>query len=100
MRGFFMVSVLAAAFATSAAAQDGKALYDQHCKKCHGATGTPSAVMTKKFPKLKAFDLTKSDADITKAFVDGKGDDMKGFGSKIESAADRKALLAYIRTLK
>ena len=40
----------------SAAAQapDGQALYSQHCRKCHGATGTPTARMAEMYPELKA----------------------------------------------
>lgn len=106
MRTIFVLGVLAASLSTSAAAQgaDGKALYDQHCKKCHGATGKPSEVMKKKFDKMEAFDAAffakRSDADVIKAIDKGTKDQkMKGFADKMK-ADEMAAVAKYMRTLK
>lgn len=35
---------------------DGKTVWDQSCKKCHGAKGTPAAAMQRMMPKLPVLD--------------------------------------------
>jgi mono/diheme cytochrome c family protein len=104
MRSIFVLGVLVAALSSRATAQDGKALYDEHCKKCHGATGKPSAPMKKKYEKIEAFDAAffskRTDEQMVKVLVDGKGDNMKSFKDKLTTDADRKAVVAYLHTLK
>ena len=91
---------LSAAGAT-AGAQDGKALYGEQCKKCHGATGTPAAAMVKKFKKLAVLDaklLEKvSEDSIVAVVTKGKGD-MKALTDKM-SAADIKAVSKYVKEM-
>ncbi|MBW7933600.1 MAG: cytochrome c [Gemmatimonadaceae bacterium] len=86
-----------------AQAPDGKALYDLHCKKCHGPTGQPSAAMKKLLPELPLWDSTffaaRSDDDIVKVLTVGKGKNMKPFASLL-TPEEMKALAQYIRTLK
>ena len=91
MRAFLFAGVLAAAVSTSAAAQaDGKVLYNDLCKKCHGALGTPTKPMATKFPKMLPFNDAKSAtskgsvADVVSILAKGKGADMKAFGDKLK----------------
>lgn len=102
MRSFLLFSVLSAALATSAAAQDGKALYDAHCKKCHGITGAPSASIKKMNPKIEAFDAAflakRTDQDLEKQIAEGKGK-MKPFKDKMKPE-ETAAVAKYMRTLK
>jgi len=102
MRSFFLLGALAAAVTTSAAAQDGKALYEANCKKCHGATGAPSAAIKKMNPKIEVFDAAffakRTDADLAKQIADGK-DKMKPFKDKLKPE-EIAAVAKYTRTLK
>jgi len=98
-----VLGVLLAASATVASAQgaDGKALYEANCKKCHGATGAPSAAIKKMNPKIEAFDAAffakRSDADLVKGIAEGK-DKMKPFKDKMKPD-EISAVAKYIRTL-
>lgn len=102
MRSILMVGIMAAAFATTAAAQDGKAVYEANCKKCHGATGKPSDAIKKMNPKIETFDAAffakKTDAEMSKAVGEGKGK-MKPFNDKLKPE-EIAAAVKYIRTLK
>ncbi len=100
------IAILAVA-ALSARAADGKALYGEHCAKCHGANGNGDTKMGK---KLGAKDYTdakvqaelKDDA-AAKAIKDGvKDKDGKQVMKPAEGLSDDdiKALVAYMRTLK
>ena len=75
MRSFFLIGALTLAASTAAAqGADGKALYDQHCKKCHGATGKPSDGIKKMNPKIETFDAAffakRADADLVGLCLD------------------------------
>jgi mono/diheme cytochrome c family protein len=103
MRTFFMLFGLAAAAATTWAAdvKAGQAAYDKSCKSCHGADGTPNAAIAKmmkvEMRDLKSPDVqATSDDDLKKAITDGKGK-MKPIASASASAAD---IVAYLRTWK
>lgn len=102
MRAFLLIGVLAAAVSTRAAAQDGKALYLTHCKKCHGETGKPSDGIKKMNPKIETLDAAflgkLKDAEVIKGITDGKGK-MKPFSEKM-TAEEIAAVAKYIRTLK
>lgn len=102
MRAFLLIGVLAAAMSTRAAAQDGKALYLAHCKKCHGETGKPSDAIKKMNPKIETFDAaffaTRTDAQLAKGITDGKGK-MKPFKDKL-TPEEIAAVAKYTRALQ
>jgi mono/diheme cytochrome c family protein len=78
---------------------DGAAIYKTKCTPCHGADGSGQTPVGKnlKVRDLRSPEVKKlTDADIAKVLTDGKGKMPK---SKLE-AADVKAVVAYIRTLK
>ncbi len=93
--------------ALTAAAADGKALYDKDCAKCHGEDGKGETKMGK---KLGAKDYTdakvqaelKDDA-AAKAIKEGyKGADGKTVMKPAEGLSDEdvKALVAHMRSFK
>jgi mono/diheme cytochrome c family protein len=101
------VFVLLAAAARPAAGQepaapapDGKALYEQHCRRCHGATGTPSERMVGMYETLKPLSqLTGVSADsIVTLLVVGGTEGMKSYKDKL-TAAELKAVAEYTLTL-
>ncbi|HEV2208460.1 MAG TPA: cytochrome c [Verrucomicrobiae bacterium] len=105
-----LVTIALAAFALaalSASAAGGKALYGEHCAKCHGADGKGN---TKMGQKLGAKDYTdaKVQADLkdeaaTKAIKEGlKEKDGKVLMKPAEGLSDDevKALVAYMRSFK
>lgn len=79
---------------------DGKALYEQHCRKCHGATGTPSERMTEMYATLKPLSqMTGVSADsIVTLLVAGGTEGMKSYKDKL-TAAELQAVAAYTLTL-
>ena len=93
---------LSGAVGYAADAKAGQAIYDQSCKGCHGADGTPNAAMAKAMKvdmkDLKSAEVqTRSDADLKKVITDGQGK-MKPIASVTGSSADD--VVAYIRTWK
>lgn len=78
---------------------DGKALYDENCKKCHGAIGTPPKAMKAKFPKIEVFDPAffahRTDDSVVVILTKGKGQDMKSFKDKL-SHEQMEAVAKYI----
>jgi mono/diheme cytochrome c family protein len=70
----------------------GYQLFDRNCAHCHGddAHGDEG-------PDL--YDLTKSDAHISKVIREGVKNEMPKFGKKFNDA-DIQALLAFLHTLK
>lgn len=101
-----MTAVLLAASAalSTAAAQasDGKAIYNENCRKCHGVIGTPPKTMKTKYPKIATFDeefvAKRSDDSVVKVLIRGKGDDMKSFKDKM-TPDEMKAVAKYVREL-
>lgn len=86
----------------SAQGPDGKALYDEHCKKCHGVLGTPPKTMKTKYPKIATFDAAfiakRTDDSVVKVLTKGKGEDMKSFKDQM-SAPEMAAVAKYVREL-
>jgi mono/diheme cytochrome c family protein len=82
----------------------GKEMWAKHCKSCHGSKGLGDGP---KAASLKTFPGDFSSAEF-QAFTDGelfyrtdKGrDEMPGYEKKIPAAADRWALVAFMRTMK
>ena len=80
---------------------DGKALYAEHCARCHGTDGRGRTALGRTF---KCPDLTssktqgRSDSRFRSAIKNGRGN-MPAFAKKL-SAQDILALIAYIRSLK
>lgn len=96
--------VLTAAAAGRAAAQapDGKALYNENCKKCHGVVGHPPKTMLAKFPKIYTFDsafvAARSDDSVVKILTKGKNEDMVSFKDKLKPD-EMRAIAKYLREL-
>jgi mono/diheme cytochrome c family protein len=86
----------------SADATAGKELYGKKCASCHGTAGEGKASIAKTM-KVEMRHLgskevqAKSDADLKKDILEGKGK-MKGVTGIDAKAADD--LVAYMRTLK
>lgn len=107
MRGQAAAVVIGAALAlttwarpAAAQAPDGQALFQQNCRKCHGATGTPTARMAEMYPELKPFSqMTGVSADsVVTLMVNGAGKEMKSFKDKL-TADEMKAVAQYVLTL-
>lgn len=81
---------------------DGKALFDAHCKKCHGPTGKPSAAMKRLLPELPVWDAAffaqRSDEQIIQVITNGKGRNMKPLRDVLKPE-EVLAVAKYIRTL-
>jgi mono/diheme cytochrome c family protein len=91
-------------FAAAATVQQdpaGKAPYEENCRKCHGAIGTPPKAMQAKFPKIATFNaaffVTHSADSVVTILTKGKNADMKSF-KDILSHAQMVAVASYIRT--
>ncbi len=84
------------------ATPDGAALYRQHCKTCHGSTGTPPQRMLAKYKDLptldSAFIAARSDDSLVVVIRDGIGRDMKPFKEKL-TAQEIAAVAQFLRTL-
>lgn len=104
MPSLIAIGMLAAALSVRGPVQDpdGKALFDVHCRKCHGATGSPSAAMKKLLPELPVWDASffaqRSDDQLVQILRNGKGRNMKPFRDVL-SPEEVLAVAKYIRTL-
>jgi mono/diheme cytochrome c family protein len=87
-----------------AQAPDGKALYEENCRKCHGVRGIPPKAIKEKFPKVQMLDdafLAKvSDDSLVKVMMKGvgKAEDMKSFKDKM-TPAEMAAVAKYVREI-
>jgi cytochrome c553 len=98
-----VISVLAA---WAAQAEDGKALFEKECVKCHGADGKGQTKMGQKlgakdYTDPKVQDALKDD-EAVKAIKEGLKKDDKTLMKPAEGLTDDqiKGLVAYIRTFK
>lgn len=86
----------------SAQAPDAKELYVEHCKKCHGALGTPPQTMKMRYKKIPTFNagfVAKiSEDSIVKVLTKGKSEDMISFKLRL-SPAEITAVARYVREL-
>ncbi len=105
-QGCVFAAILAVTWGAAAAAAqvpDGPALYQQHCRACHGAKGVPSQRMLSLYPKLKtladsAFLAKVSTDSIVAVLRHGEGRDMKPFADKL-SAEQMAAVAKFVKTL-
>jgi cytochrome c6 len=106
---YSLIIILAAVAAGVPAvlAADAKANWEEHCAKCHGATGKADTKLGQRL-KLKDYSDAKVQAALTdevllKATLEGVKADgkekMKGFGDVLK-AEDGKAMVALIRSFK
>jgi cytochrome c oxidase cbb3-type subunit 3 len=78
---------------------DGVELFASKCAKCHGPDGRGTAKYLKKGQKDftdAAWQKSRTDAQLTKVVVEGKGDFMPAWKEKL-SAEEIKALVGQIR---
>lgn len=80
---------------------DGKALYFEHCKVCHGVVGVPTKQSLQKYKKIPnftdaAFFAGRSDDSLFVVVKKGAGRDMKALADKL-SADEMRAVSKYIR---
>ena len=83
---------------------DGKSLFAQHCKSCHGSKGLgdgpKSATLKTLIPSFaEAKFKAQADGDVYFQSFVGR-DEMPNFEKKITDEADRWAIVAYIKSLK
>ena len=83
---------------------DGKALWNTHCKSCHGAKGLgdgSKAAQLKTEPGDFSKATTQSQTDGSLFYKTSEGrDDMPSFKKKMPEADERWSLVNYIRSLK
>ncbi len=81
---------------------DGKAVYDENCKKCHGVIGNPPKTMKEKYSKIATFDAKfieqRTDDSVKKILNKGKGEDMKSFKGKLTDD-EIEAVSKYVHEL-
>ena len=90
-----------AAAATRVQDPEGKAPYEENCRKCHGVRGVAPKTMKTKFPKIATFDaefFAKHSKDsIVTVLTKGKNQDMKSFKDKL-SHDQMEQVADYIKT--
>jgi mono/diheme cytochrome c family protein len=94
--------VLAVALPAPVAAQDAAKIFAKSCAPCHGKAGEPSAVFAKQGVRSFAdatWQKAVTDAQIEKSIREGKKGTMMASFEKQLSAAEIKALVAYVRKL-
>src|SRR5665213_79643 len=98
----FVFAASAAASRAAAQAPDGKALYEENCRKCHGVIGNPPKTMKEKYPKIATFNTafitSRTDDSVVTILTHGKGDDMKSFKDKLKPG-EMMAVAKYVREL-
>ena len=117
MRAYLTMAAIAAAAAmawggSSASAEeaqgafqapDGKSIYLEHCKTCHGVIGEPTKSARSKYDSMPSFKdpgffTNRSQDSIVTVLKEGKGKDMKSFSEKLTDA-ELVSVAQYIRTL-
>lgn len=95
-----ILTLIAAAAASSFAAdaKAGQAIFEQKCKACHGADGTPNAGMAKMFPTMRPLGSADVQSEDIKAIITtGKGK-MKPIAGLSADQVDN--VVAYVHSLK
>ncbi|MBY0491564.1 MAG: cytochrome c [Gemmatimonadaceae bacterium] len=94
---------MSAAVVASRLQVDGKALYLEHCKACHGVLGAPTKQALKKYNRIPSFAdpgffAKRSDDSLVTVVRKGAGRDMQSLADKL-SNEEMRAVARYIRTL-
>jgi mono/diheme cytochrome c family protein len=86
--------------APTAQAPDGKAVYTEQCKVCHGQAGRPTAFAKRQYPQIPTFDArflgAISEDSIRGVVTHGFKTDMKSFKAVL-SAAQIAAVAGYVK---
>jgi mono/diheme cytochrome c family protein len=90
--------------ADAASIAEGKALYNTHCKSCHGTKGLGDGSKAAQL-KTEPGDFSKADfqsqTDGSLFYKTSEGrDDMPNFKKKLPDADERWSIVNYMRTLK
>ena len=88
----------------AASVNDGKTLYNQHCKSCHGTKGKGDGPKASQLDTdcgdfTKAGFQAQTDGAIFYKTYEGR-DDMPSYKKKIANSDDIWSIINYIRTLK
>jgi mono/diheme cytochrome c family protein len=82
--------------ATSARAEDAKALFAQKCASCHGANGKGDTAMAKKLGAKDLSTLTLSEAAIAGTITNGKPPKMMAYKDKL-TGEQIQAIAKYVK---
>ena len=84
----------------AAQAADGKAIYSDECRTCHGAAGKPTQRAASQYKNMPTFDAAffanRSQDSIVAVLNRGVGKDMKSFKSKL-SPEEIAAVAKYVK---
>lgn len=79
---------------------DGKAVYLEQCRQCHGAAGKPTHMALTQYKTIPTFDASffakRSQDSIVAVLHHGAGKDMKSFKDKL-SADEITAVASYVK---
>ena len=78
------------------AAAEGRDIYEEFCGACHGYDGTALLPGAPSFSNGER--LEKSDAELLKSIMEGKGDIMPGWGDTL-SEDECETILLYVRSM-
>ena len=85
----------------AAQAPDGRALFRENCRACHGTAGVPPQRMLSLYKNLRAFDstflTTRSEDSLVAVLQHGVGRDMKPFKDKL-TTDQMRAIAMYVKT--
>jgi mono/diheme cytochrome c family protein len=97
--GLAAISVLGVG-RVAAQAADGKSVYSDECRTCHGAAGKPTQRAVREYKDMPTFDAAffsnRSQDSIVTVLNHGLGKDMKSFKGKL-SAEEIAAVAKYIK---
>ncbi len=84
----------------AAQAADGKSIYTEECRTCHGPVGKPTQRAASQYKNIPTFDAAffakRSQDSIVAVLNHGAGKDMKSFKDKL-SAEEIAAVAKYVK---